>query len=661
MSQSSSDPSPSDTGTPMDPEMQTERAELAALADQPLGARCSYYLKRSGPGWLQGAITLGGGSLAGAMYLGVIAGFGMMWLQPLAMILGVIMLSAIAYVTLSTEQRPFRAINENVSPALGWAWLIAAGMANIVWCMPQFNLARASIQQNLMGMENADVTTTNTVIICLAILALALFINFLYMRGAGGLRAFEIVLKIMVAVVVLAFFGVVLAVTINGTLPWGQVLKGLIPDLSLVTRPADAFLAPVAATGAFAEYWTETITSAQRDRMITAFGTAVGINMTFILPYSMLRKRWGKEHRGLAIFDLAIGLIIPFVLATGCVVIAAASQFHGQTGDVLEVVTDESGITRLVPRPAMENAYFAVVDRRLTQQLGQDAMEELRAEGNENALADARLTLQLGEEVMEELQAEGNEEALADARATVLVGGHTRIDDILTQRLGARAMAELREDGNEEALADARSGLPEADRTVAAMLANRDNMNLAQALEPLTGRAVAQVVFGIGVLGMAVSTIIMLMLISGYVFCEALNRPGNRMIHLCGTLVAGIGGFMGPFIWGNADARAALAVPTSVIGGAMIPIAYMTFLLLMNSRSLLGDKMPTGMRRVRWNVLMVTATTIATIGCVWVLWGQSATFFGLPAGRVAIAGLAVLLLVGVLGFLSKQRRHARGL
>ena len=64
------------------------------------------YAKLSGPGWLQGAVTLGGGSLAGALYLGVIAGFGLLWLQPLAMICGIIMLSAIAYVTLSTEKAP---------------------------------------------------------------------------------------------------------------------------------------------------------------------------------------------------------------------------------------------------------------------------------------------------------------------------------------------------------------------------------------------------------------------------------------------------------------------------------------------------------------------------------------------------------------------------
>ena len=77
------------------------------------------FAKLSGPGWLQGAITLGGGSLAGALYLGVIAGFGLLWLQPLAMICGIIMLSAIAYVTLSTETPPFGLVNKHLP--LPWA------------------------------------------------------------------------------------------------------------------------------------------------------------------------------------------------------------------------------------------------------------------------------------------------------------------------------------------------------------------------------------------------------------------------------------------------------------------------------------------------------------------------------------------------------------
>ena len=41
------------------------------------------FSRLSGPGWLQGAITLGGGSLGGSLYLGMIAGYDLLWLQPL--------------------------------------------------------------------------------------------------------------------------------------------------------------------------------------------------------------------------------------------------------------------------------------------------------------------------------------------------------------------------------------------------------------------------------------------------------------------------------------------------------------------------------------------------------------------------------------------------
>ena len=52
------------------------------------------FMKLSGPGWLQSAITLGGGSLASSLYLGVLGGFALLWLQPMAMILGIIMLNS---------------------------------------------------------------------------------------------------------------------------------------------------------------------------------------------------------------------------------------------------------------------------------------------------------------------------------------------------------------------------------------------------------------------------------------------------------------------------------------------------------------------------------------------------------------------------------------
>ena len=80
-------------------------------------------------------------------------GTSLIWLQLVAIIMGVVMLSAISYVTLSTGKRPFREINQHINPVLGWGWLIATCMANMIWCMPQFSLCYAALHENLLGPE----------------------------------------------------------------------------------------------------------------------------------------------------------------------------------------------------------------------------------------------------------------------------------------------------------------------------------------------------------------------------------------------------------------------------------------------------------------------------------------------------------------------------
>ena len=120
-----------------------DRQLLLDAQEKGTGATLNAYIRLSGPGWLQSAITLGGGSLAGALFLGVLGGTSLLWLQLIAIIMGVVMLSAISYVTLSTGERPFRSINQHINPALGWGWLVATVMANMIWCMPQFSLCFA--------------------------------------------------------------------------------------------------------------------------------------------------------------------------------------------------------------------------------------------------------------------------------------------------------------------------------------------------------------------------------------------------------------------------------------------------------------------------------------------------------------------------------------
>ena len=130
------------------------------------------------------------------------------------------------------------------------------------------------------------------------------------------------------------------------------MLAGLVPDFSLLSRPADKLPLHIEAVApAFRDYWANLIVGQQRDVMIGAAAAAVGINMTFMLPYSMLRKGRDRDFRGLAIFDLSTGLFIPFVLATGFVVMASATQFHAMPAKGLLGELDEQGLGR---RPGEE-------------------------------------------------------------------------------------------------------------------------------------------------------------------------------------------------------------------------------------------------------------------------------------------------------------------
>ena len=512
------------------------------------------YARLSGPGWLQSAITLGGGSLANALYLGVLGGFAFMWLQPMAMMFGIVMMSAIAYITLSTGRRPLREINSNISPILGWGWLLASMMANLVWSLPQFALAVAALRQNLLpgllGAESGLSDFTGKLIAAAIILTLVITNVMIYISGGKGTKVFEMIMKLMVAAIVICFFGVVIQLTIAGQINWGAIGSGMIPRLNTLFEPAETF-APYLANldEASRRFWSEMIVSQQRDVMIGAAATAVGINMTFLLPYSMLRKGWNRDFRGLAIFDLSTGLFIPFMLATGCVVIAAASQFHAKPAAGFLGEVDKNGAL-VQPASNLVGPYNGLLADRLKNELGEKAFGALGAE-----------------------------------------------------ELKAQAAA-----------------LPEADRTMAAMLVKRDAFNLAATLEPLVGPKVANYVFGFGVIGMALNAATMLMLINGLCYCELRNRAPRGWTQRIGSLMVCVG-ILGPFFW-TGGAQMWLAVPTSVFAMVLLPIAYVVFALMMNNKTILGKDMPTGRSRIVWNVLMAGSCTFAAIGSMWSLWSR---------------------------------------
>jgi hypothetical protein len=318
--------------------MQNQKSDTALYLDQAQQkggwTRIKAYSRLSGPGWLQSAITLGGGSLASALFLGVVGGYSVLWVQPMAIILGVIMLAAIGYVTLSTGESPFEAMRTRINPVLAWGWILAALVANMVFVLPQYSLAFGALTENIFpGLGVYAGSFGFKIGVSLGILAVVTAVTFLYGSGGVGIRIYENILKVVVGLIVVTFVLVVIKLALSKPgLPFGQILAGFIPDPGMIFTPSEAYqqILETINNDSAREFWSSRTLAKQRTVLVAAASAAVGINMTFMLPYSMRARGWGKSHRGLAIFDLSTGMVIPFILATSCIVIASGYLFHGK-------------------------------------------------------------------------------------------------------------------------------------------------------------------------------------------------------------------------------------------------------------------------------------------------------------------------------------------
>lgn len=461
-------------GLPMfaaaDPEaLVQERAELAEIATRGLFGRCRGYWAKTGPGFLQSAMTLGGGSAGASLFIGAYLGYEFLWVQPVAMILGVIVLSAMSHQTLCSQMRPFDALRRYTHPSIAWAWAIASLVATVIWHFPQYSLAAGMTQymvplgpevivgklltpehiQTLMAkakwLAPDEATAYKNVFMLgvgLIVLVISTIITWSYGSGRRGTRIYERLLKLLVWMIVIAFAVVVIAQTRKGKVEWGKVALGFIPG-RIPTEGRDFAV------------------------LMAALAAAVGINMTFLFPYTLLARGWGKEHRGLAKFDLITGMLIPYTLATSLMIIAAASTIYD-------------------PETFAQRKAFL----------------------------------------------------FAPAAADMFV----------------------------------KAGMPEV---------------------------FARYVFGLGILGMALSTITLHMLVSGFAFCEIFRvEPGGWKYRLACLIPAPA--ILGVIWWGKMAFW--VVVPTSAVCGLLLPIAYIGFFVLNHSREYLGEDQPHGAKAAFWHL-----------------------------------------------------------
>lgn len=309
-------------GLPMvearDPEaLEQEKQFLREINARPhFWQRWKGYWGLSGPGWVQSALTLGAGSAAAAIFAGAAYGYKLLWVQPVAMFLGVIMFAAIGHQLLVTRARPYDVFWKRLHPSLALFWGFNVLLASIVWQFPQYSLGTA-VFKDIFDVFGINMPKGP---IALALLVFGTTICWSYGRGSRkSIRAFERTLKYMLMLMALSF----LLVVIKTGVDWGEMLKGFF-----------SFHIPRSREGI-------TIVLGQ-------LGAAVGVNMTFLYPYTLLARGWGRKHRGLKNFDLGTSMFIPFILATSFVTIACANTLNVQGIEVRGAIDAAHALEPLV-------------------------------------------------------------------------------------------------------------------------------------------------------------------------------------------------------------------------------------------------------------------------------------------------------------------------
>jgi len=425
----------------------TGAEHLAALEARPFLPRTLGTLRLMGPGYMQSAMTLGGGTAFASIFAGAAFGYRLLWVAPVAMLLGIVVLSAVAHQTLSTGANPFQAMKQHAGAFFAYGWAFSGILSSIIWQFAQYALASAMLVA-IARRYGWDAPAWGMGLVALA---WSVTVAMLYESRPRLVRLYESIIKGMVWFIVACLAWVVIK---SGIPHPGELAGGLVP-----------FRIPGANKG------VEGVTL-----VVSGLAAAVGVNMVFVFPYTLRKRGWGRAHRRLARVDLCFGMFVPYAIAASLMLIASASVFH--YGD----------------------------------------------------------------------------------------------PDLFT-------------------------GKKIAPWTAAEILAAPDRLG------PVAGLWV----FGLGIVAMALSSITMQMLCSGFALCEMIGARAEGTPYRIGMLLPAVG-VLGSVFWN--DISLWLAVPTNVVCGFLLPLAYVGFIILQRKRAYLGDDVPRGARGAAWLAGMVVSTAV---------------------------------------------------
>lgn len=445
----------------------TDAEHLAELDAKAFVPRTIGYLRLMGPGYMQSAMTLGGGTAFASIFAGAAFGYELLWVAPLSMLLGVVVLAAVAHQTLSTGANPFQAMKTHAGPVFAYGWALSGIISSIIWQFAQYALAAAM----LGTIAKASGVDAPSWVWGGVALAWCVTVAMLYESKPHLVRVYENILKGMVWFILLCFLVVVVR---TGIPEPGAMLRGFIPFQVPGDWTPTPGLSPEGASPVSALIV-----------IVAGLAAAVGANMVFVYPYTLIKKGWGRPHRRLARIDLGFGMLVPFTIAASLMLIASASIFHYE-------LPGEFAGRNIHPRKVAE--ILAAPDR-----------------------------------------------------------------------LGAVA------------------GLW---------------------------------IFGLGIVAMALSSITMQMLCSGFALCEMLGRPAEGATYRLGMLLPAVG-VLGSVFWGD---MLWIALPTTVVCGFLLPLVYVAFIKMQLSAAYLGEDRPDGLKGRLWIAGMVLATGVLTVFLGWKLW-----------------------------------------
>ena len=125
---------------------------LREIATRPPIGKAIGYFSLSGPGLLQTGMTIGAGSAAASVVAGASFGYKLLWVQPVAMFLGIMMFMALSNIVLTVRERPYWSFMGEARKIWGplviliFLWGFGSVMASIIWHFPQYGLAAGAVR-----------------------------------------------------------------------------------------------------------------------------------------------------------------------------------------------------------------------------------------------------------------------------------------------------------------------------------------------------------------------------------------------------------------------------------------------------------------------------------------------------------------------------------